>query len=102
MNHTICDAIQQKTVLNLYYDGHMRVVEPYTHGVSDSGKKVLRCFQIDGGSNSGKVLGWKVLNVNEIQLLSITEREFSRARQGYRDTDTGIERIFCELQEAGL
>ena len=97
MKQKICEAIQNKSVLNLFYDGHMRVVEPHAHGMSDAGKNVLRCFQIDGGSNSGKVLGWKLMKVNEIELLSITDRQFSKPRNGYSKGDQVMDLILCEL-----
>ena len=55
MNILIKNSVETKTILEFNYDGHHRVVEPHTHGISAAGNEVLRCYQIAGGSVSGTV-----------------------------------------------
>jgi len=97
MNATICQAIKEMKCLSFYYDGHKRVVEPHAHGISTAGNEVMRCYQIRGGSNSGNVPDWKMMTVNKISSLSISDESFSGPRNGYRKSDRGMSTIFCEL-----
>lgn len=73
MNEIICQAIQEKRLLSFSYKGHNRVAEPHTHGVSTANNECLRCYQVSGGSVSGKVPDWKMMTTNKINGLSITD-----------------------------
>ena len=97
MNQAICEAIRNRAVLEFYYDGQNRIVEPHAHGLSTAGNNVLRCYQIEGGSISGKVPGWKLMDVSKIKSLKKTERRFSRPRPDYKKNDRGMTKIYCEL-----
>ncbi len=97
MNEIICQAIQEKRLLSFTYKGHNRVVEPHTHGVSTANNECLRCYQVSGGSVSGKVPDWKMMTTNNINGLLITDDTFDNPRDGYRKNDSGMDRIYCEL-----
>ena len=97
MNQVICDAINNRSILKFHYDGQNRVVEPHAHGISTADNEVLRCYQVGGGSNSGEVPGWKMMTVNKISSLIVTENNFTGPRPGYRKGDRGMIRIYCEL-----
>ena len=97
MNQAICEAIRNRAILEFYYDGQNRIVEPHAHGLSTAGNSVLRCYQIGGGSNSGQVPAWKMMTVNEITSLRETESNFSGPRPGYKKGDRDMIKIYCEL-----
>ncbi len=97
MNPTICKAVRDRHVLEFTYQGHHRVVEPHAHGLSHARHEVLRCYQTDGTSGSGMALGWRIVRLDRIRFLTVTPRQFSGVRDGYRRGDTDMSPIFCEL-----
>ncbi len=48
MKQTIIDAIKGRNLLEFSYDGHQRVVEPHTFGVSTKGNDSLSAYQVEG------------------------------------------------------
>lgn len=97
MNQTIVSAIQEKKCLSFMYNGHHRVVEPHCYGITTSGDEVLRCYQIRGGSSSGIVPDWKMMTIDKISVLTLTQDEFLGPRNEYKKGDKYMTRIFCEL-----
>lgn len=97
MNQTICTAIKEKKLLSFHYNGHNRVVEPHAHGISTAGNNCLRCYQVSGGSSSGKVPGWKMITTDNITGLTVSQDRFASPRDGYKKGDRGMSTIFCEL-----
>ncbi|PLY09977.1 MAG: hypothetical protein C0626_07245 [Arcobacter sp.] len=59
MENIIKKAIENQQLLSFVYNGKNRTVEPYTFGESTKGNDTLSAFQIEGGSNSSKDLGWR-------------------------------------------
>lgn len=97
MHQTIIKAIREKKVLSFTYDGYHRVVEPHCFGLTRAGNKALRCYQVRGGSSSGKLPDWKMMTIDKITALTMTQDEFSRPRPGYKKGDEHMTTIFCEL-----
>jgi len=97
MNQTICEAIQNMHLLSFNYKNHKRVVEPHTHGISTTGNECMRCYQISGDSSSGKVPGWKMMTIDKITDLSLSQVKFSEPRPKYKKGDKHMTTIFCEL-----
>lgn len=95
MNQIICDAIHNRQMLEFTYHGHPRVVEPHAYGLSLARNEVIRCYQTGGTSRSGEV--WKLLKVDEIESLTVTEKHFVGERSGYARGDKRMSTIFCEL-----
>lgn len=96
MNQKIVDAIENKNVIEFYYDGELRVVEPHCYGVTTAGNEGLRAFQTDGYSSTGK-LGWKMYDLGKADNITITENQFDGPRPGYQSEDKGLSRIYAEL-----
>lgn len=90
-------AIHQKQVLVLRYHGYTRTVEPHCYGSDKTADGKLRCWQIEGGSNSGERHGWKLLNVREIHSTSTNGAVFSSARAGYKRGDPAMQHIYAQL-----
>jgi hypothetical protein len=97
VNQVICDAIRNRCVLRFTYDGHPRIVEPHAYGLSRTWKEVIRCYQTGGTSRYSKVPAWKLMRVDRIKSLIVTEEHFVDERLGYTKGDKGMSTIFCEL-----
>ena len=97
MNQIICGAIYDRRVMKFSYHGHPRVVEPHAHGLSLALNEVIRCYQTGGTSRSGKVPDWRLMRVDQIKSLTVTEEHFVGERNGYVRGDKSMSTIFCEL-----
>ncbi len=96
MNQEIVDAIENQSVIEFYYDGELRVVEPHCYGVTTAGNEGLRAFQIGGYSSTGK-LGWKMYDLGKADDITIIENQFEGPRPGYQSGDKGMSKIYAEL-----
>lgn len=97
MRTTVCDAIESRAILRFSYDGGVRTVEPYCHGISTAGHEVLRAYQIGGYSQSGDPRGWKLFEVAKISGLSETGQTFTANRPGYNPDDQGMSSVHCHV-----
>ena len=70
--------------------------EPYVYGAGRDGEQRIRCYQIAGDSDSGEMIGWKLLRVDDIASLRVTETRFS-ARPDYRRADPVIVHVACQV-----
>jgi hypothetical protein len=96
MKAAICTAIRELKVIRFMYDDELRKVEPFCYGESPKGKELLRAFQVGGGSETSP-FGWKLFDVDKIELLRITEDTFEGRRPHYNPRDSAMERIFCRV-----
>ena len=97
MNPMFCDAIHNRCVLTFIYDGHYRAVEPHAYGLSKARNEVMRCYQTGGTSRYHKVPDWKLMRVDRIKSLIVTEEHFEGERALYKKGDKDMSTIFCEL-----
>jgi len=97
MNTTICRAIQERQLVQFYYDGGHRLVEPHCYGESKDGNELLRAYQISGHSKSGRSEGWKLFRVDELSSLRIIDRSFSGPRPQYNPNDKAMASVYCCL-----
>lgn len=96
MDTNIVNAIRKQNVVEFYYDGGLRTVEPHCYGLTTKGNEGLRAYQIDGYSSSGK-MGWKMYDLGKASNIEILEDTFSSPRPGYKKGDKGMDRIYEEL-----
>ena len=91
---TIIDAIKNKKVLVIYYDGDepggrgLRLIEPVCFGYSKKNNPVLRAWDSEGASHRGflgtkPLPGWRLFNVNKIDSIQPTGDNFSTMRPNY-------------------
>ena len=93
----ICRAIKEKRVIKFYYKGYLRIVEPYAYGIHKTTyNKILRAFQIAGGSSSEEIVGWKLFIVDEISFLITTNEQFN-VRPEYTLNDSAMGKIICQV-----
>ena len=76
IDELIRTAISSKSIIEFGYHGHHRIAEPHVYGIH-SGRKQLLVYQIGGQSASGKIPGWRRVNVDEIASARITSQVFA-------------------------
>ena len=97
MNTVICAAIKARAVVQFHYDGGLRTVEPYCHGISRAGEEVLRAYQTAGYSKSGNPVGWKLFEVAKISRLQTPSQTFTKNRPMYNPNDRGMRQVHCHV-----
>lgn len=97
MNKDICIAIELKKIIEFYYNGGKRTVEPFCYGISRKGNELLRAFQTGGYSESGDPVHWKLFSVKKMSNITITDEEFSGNRPEYKPDDSAMEDIYCNI-----
>ena len=68
MQDVICQAIREKRLLELQYDGQARRVAPHVYGIDSAGDELLSCYEVWGGSD-GEPAGWRSLRLAQISEL---------------------------------
>jgi len=76
----IREAITERKLLVIEYDGHSRIIEPHLYGRKNQRNGIM-AYQIRGHSSTG-VMGWKRLYMNKMTNMSILDERF----QGMRET----------------
>jgi hypothetical protein len=98
MNNKICDAIANKNIIEFYYNGVIRIVEPHCYGIhKDTSNEVLCGYQIRGFSESGDLPGWRLFVVSDVAALKITDEQFLSPRPKYNPNDKRMSKIFCNV-----
>ena len=92
----IKQAITNKKIIEFFYDGKQRIVEPYLIGTTSTGKQSLRAYQIGGHSNS-KMPSWKMFSIMKISNVKVTENTFSK-RSDYNPNDRGMNQILHRVE----
>lgn len=96
MDTLIINAIKNQNVIEFYYEGELRIVEPHCYGETTAGNEGLRAFQVGGYSSSGK-LGWKMYDIGKADDITNTGDSFDGPRPGYSRGDKGMSRIYAEI-----
>jgi len=94
--HEIYTAIHKRRRVRFWYRGGVRVVEPYAYGVADSGRPILRGYQVSGYSHA-HAQGWKLFRVEEIREFALLDETFAEPHDGYMRNDPTMTKIYCEL-----
>ncbi len=97
MNQIIINAIHNCEQLTFSYDGLLRVVEPHTYGITNTGKESLRVYQVQGGHVSGHNEPWHLFTVSKMVGLRTTGIIFVGTRPGYKRQDSVMQRIHLQL-----
>lgn len=97
MKQTIIEAIDNRNLLEFQYDGHYRLVEPHTCGVSSKGNDTLSAYQVGGTSDKGIVPDWKQFTISKIVGLKKSNGTFTGTRTGYTKNDSRMSKIYAEL-----
>jgi hypothetical protein len=94
---TIKDAIKNKQMLVVVYKGLPRIIEPHMVGSATNGNEYVRGFQT-GGTSSTNDYGWKIMDLKQIQLVSLLPNQFfSKARSDFVSGDPLIKNVYATL-----
>ena len=97
MENIIKEAIEQKKILEFYYKDELRIVEPFVHGISTTGKESLRGFQIGGTSSDSESFGWKLFSVEKIRSLETKNQSYNGIRDNYNPNDSVMNHIYARV-----
>jgi hypothetical protein len=93
MHDMICQAIREKRLLELHFDGQSRRVAPHIYGIDAGGDELLSCYQVWG---NGEPAGWLSLRLTDISQLKLTSKRFA-PRPEHQRSDGAIARVFCQV-----
>ena len=97
MHTTITEAIKQRRVLTVFYDGHNRLVEPHVYGINSAGHEAVSCYQVGGGSSSGRAEGWKMLLISKLGPVTLTDRTFAPRTSPSPWGDRPMKQVFAQV-----
>ena len=94
----ICEAIENKKVIEFVYKNYKRIVEPHCYGVhKDTKNEVLHAYQVGGYTSSGKNPPWRIYIVSKMSEIVVTDRQFENPRPDYTRNDLDMSKIFYQL-----
>ena len=99
----ICSAIKTRRVIEFYYHGGFRTVEPYCLGVlisDEADNESLLCYQTAGHSEYGTTEGWKLYRASEMTDIAITPDHFECDRDGFSPDEVEMKIIYCCVVES--
>jgi hypothetical protein len=85
-----CRAIEIGKRLQLVYDGLTRVVEVHVVGVSQEGHRLMRAWQVRGGSRHNEPTDWKLMRLDKCSGASVLAEESDAPRPGYKRRDPAM------------
>ncbi|MEZ5681624.1 MAG: hypothetical protein R3E14_10055 [Erythrobacter sp.] len=83
--------------LSLTYNEYSRIVEVHAVGVSAAGNRLMRVFQVSGGSASGETVGWKLMRLDATSNLVVTDQVSKAPRPLYKRGDRAMKRIDWQI-----
>lgn len=85
-------ALNNTVRVEFTYNDEKRVVEPHVVGLTKDNRLMVRGYQVDGKSSSGRALPcWGLFEVSNIKNLVLTDRRFGvRLIEGYNSKDPVI------------
>jgi hypothetical protein len=97
MRELLCEAIRSRHLVEFFYEGGMRLVEPHMIAANELGRDVLSGWFVSGLSSSGTP-GWREYFLNKIVDLRIRDESFAEPRPGYNPAGgPKFPRVYCQL-----
>ncbi len=95
---TLWASIQARRVIEFYYHGGYRTVEPFALGIvmyGDADNESLLCYQMSGYSDLNEAVGWKLYRISEMEDIEVKREQFSGDRPGYDPDKIDMVKIHC-------
>jgi hypothetical protein len=96
MQDLICQAIKEKRLLELQYEGQARRVAPHIYGIDAAGEEMLSCYEVWGGTDGGPAR-WLSLRLAEISQLQLTTKRFAPRPEHQQRSNGDIARVYCQV-----
>ena len=98
---TILQAMLWPQLIVFHYDESDRVVAPFVVGVSSEGNPLLRGYQLEGNSRSGKGEGWRMFQIRKMENLENFQEFFNQEDFDFEASYPWIYKIFKMLEGGG-
>ena len=95
MHDLICQAIREKRLLELQYDGLARRVAPHIYGIDAAGDELFTCYEVWGGTD-GEPARWRSLRLADVSELKLTSKRFA-PRPENQGREAEIARVYCQV-----
>lgn len=92
MNPAIVQAISERRRLRFRYHGILRLVEPQCYGIGERGTELLRCHQIEGGSQPEPLF-----DLSKVSELVVLDERFQQPGPNYKKNDSAMRSIYDQL-----
>ncbi|MBY0485951.1 MAG: hypothetical protein K2P85_01975 [Flavobacteriaceae bacterium] len=96
MEEDIIDAIQNKNLIEIYYENQLQVVEPYCYGISKRGEEILKAYLIQGCQKELKT-NWNNYYLDKANDLNVLKQTFIYVREDYARGDEEMYHIYAQL-----
>lgn len=93
----ILEAMEWPQLIVFSYDELDRVVAPFVVGISSEGVPLMRGYQLQGASRSGKPTGWRVFRVGAMLDLENYQEYFNAENFDFRRTHPWIYKVIKML-----
>jgi hypothetical protein len=93
----IIEAMEWPQLIVFSYDNSDRVVAPFVVGVSSDGKPLMRGYQLEGVSRSGRGEGWRVFQVGAMLNLENHQDYFEASDFDFNRVYPWIYKVFRML-----
>lgn len=97
---TLWASIEARRVIEFYYHGGYRTVEPFALGIvmyGDADNESLLCYQMSGYSDLNMAVGWKLYRTSEMEDIEVKREQFSGDRPGYDPDKIDMVKIYCSV-----
>lgn len=101
---TLCSAIGSRQVIEFYYHGGYRRVEPYCLGLiidANADNESLLCYQTGGFSELQEAEGWKLYRASDMEEIEVSGEQFGGSRPGYNPDNVKMEVVRCRVTPGG-
>lgn len=96
-DEAIISPIRDRSVLEFFFNGQPRIVEPQTYGISRAGGPILRGYRRGGGSSSGYIKGLRLFESAKISRLRRMSERFAQARPEHNPDDSAMSKVIISL-----
>jgi len=94
---TILDAMDWPQLIVFRYGDSDRVVAPFVIGVSSEGNPLMRGYQLEGLSRSGKGAGWRVFQIRKMENVENHQDFFDKDDFDFQESYPWIYKVFKML-----
>ncbi len=93
----IYEAIERRHLIQVYYGGYFRVIEPHVYGKDIHSIDVLKAYQLAGANELGRHTGWRWLKVSKMDALTVLSTAFPGSRPADGARARSLQRVYCEV-----
>jgi predicted DNA-binding transcriptional regulator YafY len=95
----ICSAIRSRRIIEFYYHGGCRTVEPFCLGtlMSRFDNVSLLCYRTGGLGDTREAFGWKLYRLSQMKNIRVLDEQFSGLRDDYSSRKAGMVTVYCSV-----